>query len=449
MPPSASRLAFTLGTALTLLTLSNACTRKPQQNTPTKHAVGALSFHEDHYEQALAEARRRDLPIFVDAWAPWCHTCLSLRSYVLADPAMASFADRFVWLSIDTEREANHAFLERFPILVWPTLWVIDPRTERPLLRWPGSLNGDELRQILGDTALAYRNGGEQGSASVALLQAEHAAAEGREKDAIGIFRISISQAPQEWPHRGRATDGLVTALYHTGQNQECVETSAIEQKNSGNGTSAANVALYGLLCARKLGDAEKIKEAAQRVEMIAKNPSQQMLPDDRSSLYEELIDLRKKQGEKEVAHTLAEAWSSYLDVQANSAKDAAARRVFDAHRMVAYLELERYEAAISMVEQSAREQPEDYNHWARLAKIHSVAGQNEKALTEINRALLLGYGPRRLRLYDLKARIQEKQGDLAGKNTTLEQGIREGEAMKLDKKEIRALDALKAKLGK
>ncbi|MBV9949383.1 MAG: thioredoxin family protein, partial [Myxococcales bacterium] len=37
---------------------------------------------EDDYPRALAEARARHLPLFVDAWAAWCHTCLSVRSYV-------------------------------------------------------------------------------------------------------------------------------------------------------------------------------------------------------------------------------------------------------------------------------------------------------------------------------------------------------------------------------
>lgn len=447
VPPRAFRAALTVGTALFSLAFLGSCTRKPPPEAAPKHAVGALAFHEDHYEQALAEARRRDVPLFVDAWAPWCHTCLSLRSYVLAAPAMAPLADRFVWLSLDTERESNRAFLARFPVLVWPTLWVIDPRTERPLLRWPGSLNGDELRQLLDDTTLAYRNNGKQGDSAAALVLAERAVAEGKIPEAVDHFRTAIAQAPEGWPRRGRAADGLVTALYNAQRHGECAEAARAEQKKAGSGTSAANVALYGLLCARKVGEKERIEEAARSVEAIAKDPAQQLLPDDRSSLYEELVDLRKDQGEKEAARAVAETWSSYLDAQAKESKDAAGRRVFDAHRMVAYLELSQHEKALAMVKQSAEEQPEDYNHPARLAKIHLVAGHTEQALVEIDRSLKLGYGPRRLRLFDLKARIQEKQGDPAGMKATLEQGIREGEAMKLEGKETRALDALKARM--
>jgi hypothetical protein len=38
---------------------------------PAAAAPGPLPFVEDDWPRALAEARRRDLPIFVDVWAPW------------------------------------------------------------------------------------------------------------------------------------------------------------------------------------------------------------------------------------------------------------------------------------------------------------------------------------------------------------------------------------------
>ena len=33
--------------------------------------VRPLPFHSDDYPKALAEARSRDLPLFIEAWAPW------------------------------------------------------------------------------------------------------------------------------------------------------------------------------------------------------------------------------------------------------------------------------------------------------------------------------------------------------------------------------------------
>lgn len=436
--------------ALCSLALLGSCSRKtPEPPASPTHRVGALSFHEDHYAQALAEAKRRGLPLFVDAWAPWCHTCLSLQSRVLADPTMAPLAGRFVWLAVDTEREQNRTFLDRFPVLVWPTLWVIDPRTERPLLRWPGSLNGDELRRLLEDAAAAYQGSPSQGEAAAALLLAERAAAEGKGADAIDGFRKALAGAPEGWPWRARAADGLVTSLREAGRFPECAATARSEGPRLGQGTSAANVALHGLLCAKKVGDNTAIDEAMTVLEKVVRDPGQAMLPDDRSSLYEELVYTKRTRGDGVGAKTLAGEWSAYLDGQATQAKTPEERRVFDGHRMVAYLELERPEAALAMVEQSAREQPGDYNHPARLAKIHLVAGRPGPALEAIDRSLALAYGPRRLKLFELKAKILETQGNRAGAMAALDQGIREGEAMKLEGKQAQPLEALRARKGR
>ncbi len=34
-------------------------------------SVSALSFIEDDYATALAQARERNVPLFIEAWAPW------------------------------------------------------------------------------------------------------------------------------------------------------------------------------------------------------------------------------------------------------------------------------------------------------------------------------------------------------------------------------------------
>ena len=45
-------------------------------------AAAAVPFIDDDYPQALAQARARNLPLFLEAWAPWCHSCRSMQAYV-------------------------------------------------------------------------------------------------------------------------------------------------------------------------------------------------------------------------------------------------------------------------------------------------------------------------------------------------------------------------------
>src|SRR4051812_43195228 len=71
------------------------------QARPGQPPAQRLGFVEDDYARALAEAKKRHLPLFVDAWAPWCHTCRFMRAYVFNDPSLGKQISRYVFLSID------------------------------------------------------------------------------------------------------------------------------------------------------------------------------------------------------------------------------------------------------------------------------------------------------------------------------------------------------------
>lgn len=57
--------------------LGAACGGRPGAEAPaaavgaTATAAGALKFIEDDAPKALAEAKTRGVPVFVEAWAPW------------------------------------------------------------------------------------------------------------------------------------------------------------------------------------------------------------------------------------------------------------------------------------------------------------------------------------------------------------------------------------------
>jgi hypothetical protein len=55
---------------LAAVTIQAACTKSPDTER-TSSTAPVLEFIEDDYEAALAAARARDLPLFIESWAPW------------------------------------------------------------------------------------------------------------------------------------------------------------------------------------------------------------------------------------------------------------------------------------------------------------------------------------------------------------------------------------------
>src|SRR5262249_3803196 len=87
----------------------------------------------DDLPGALACARERGVPVVVDEWAPWCHTCLSMQSTVFTDASFKPEVARFVFAALDTDKEANAAAVATYPPSAWPTFYLIghDPTTRR------------------------------------------------------------------------------------------------------------------------------------------------------------------------------------------------------------------------------------------------------------------------------------------------------------------------------
>ena len=99
---------------------------KPVASACAKAEVkGPLTWIEDDYPAALACAREKKLPLVLDLWAPWCHTCLSMQTTVFTDPAFAADASKFVFAAIDTDREGNAEAVGKFAPSAWPTFYVI------------------------------------------------------------------------------------------------------------------------------------------------------------------------------------------------------------------------------------------------------------------------------------------------------------------------------------
>ena len=377
----------------------------PRAETSSSAAVAPkapLAFVEDDFAKAVAIAERTHRPIFVDSWAPWCHTCLSMRATTLTDPSLGALADKFVWLSIDTEKPENAGFVARFPNRAWPTLWVLDEHGKDVRLAWAGSATASELTSLLDDVTA----GGERAAfARAAALMASGDVAGA--KSAFTAVRTDARSGPST---KARAAEALAALC---GQNHdECIELAKTTLPELPAGSSRAAVLVTALSAASEAGrDEPWLFEEAEKT---ARDESAPYVPDDRSGIYEALVDLRDARKEPAQKKATAEAWASFLDRTAEAAKTDELRFVYDAHRFLAARALGRPERALGMLEKSAARFPEDGNAHARLSKAYSLLGKDDRALEEGARALALLRGPRSLRAAELVADVYEKAGKRA-----------------------------------
>jgi len=75
-----------------------------------------------------------------------------MRAYVFTDKALERYAGQFVWLAIDTEKASNTAFLAKYPIHVWPTLLVVNPKNGTVVLRYAGGATVPQLSKLLDES---------------------------------------------------------------------------------------------------------------------------------------------------------------------------------------------------------------------------------------------------------------------------------------------------------
>jgi thioredoxin-like negative regulator of GroEL len=110
--------------ALALLPIAAAAA----DDKPSGHAI----------EDALKEASARHAPVFVDFWAPWCHSCFYMQKNVMSGPEWEAIEKRTVVVELDgDEPEGNH----------WATLWKIGGYPTYVVL----DEHGKEIGRILGD----------------------------------------------------------------------------------------------------------------------------------------------------------------------------------------------------------------------------------------------------------------------------------------------------------
>src|SRR5438876_2301039 len=215
-----------------------------------------------------------------------------MRAFVFTDKALGRHAGQFVWLSIDTEKPANAAFLQKFPVQVWPSFFVVDPASEKIALRWVGGATVPQLEKILADGRAAVSGKGR--GVEQLLAGADRLYGEGKNAEAAAAYREALSRAPRDWPRYGRATESLLFALQSAKAKEDCARAARDALAKLARTSSAANVASIGLDCAVDMAKenparAELVAALAAASREILAAPRPDIAADDVSSLYESL----------------------------------------------------------------------------------------------------------------------------------------------------------------
>ena len=372
-----------------------------------------------------------------------------MRAFVFTDRALAKHAGQFVWLSIDTEKGRNAAFIRKYPIRAWPSLYVIDPEKEKIALRWVGGVTVAQLEKLLGDGEVAVRGAG--GDSSATLSRADGLYGAGEYPQAAAAFGEVLKGMKPKDPQFGRVVESRLFSLQAIHDDSECARLAREMLAPLRDTASGANLAASGLDCTLALpadspNRAESVAFFESETRAILKDPGRKLAADDRSAMYSSLFSAREEIKDAQGAHALASEWVAELNEAAARASNAEQRTALDPNRLSAFEAAGQLEEAIPMLERSEKDFPADYNPPARLAFVYLKIHRYDEALAANDRALSRVYGPRRIRVLQNRFDIQTARGDSAAADKTLEDAIVFAESLPEGQRSDSQIAALKKK---
>ena len=139
---NATLLKFKILCLVALLALVNL--------SPAK-TVNEITFYTGSWEQAMAEAKKQNKYLFVDAYATWCGPCKYMDKNVFTDAEVATYYnENFISYKLDVDKEMTTA--EKYGISAMPTYLFVDAEGE-VVFRKTGAMGVAEFIQ-LGKSAL-------------------------------------------------------------------------------------------------------------------------------------------------------------------------------------------------------------------------------------------------------------------------------------------------------
>lgn len=425
-----------------LACLLASCGKGETQRAPAKQTVadacaqgeqkGPIRWFEDDWPGAVACAKQRKLPIVLDLWAPWCHTCIAMQTTVFLDPSFAAKSDQFVFAALDADRETNAAAVGKYATTAMPTFYIIG-HDEQVLARFVGAATLQQFQDFIGSGARAAAGG--MAAPDARLLGAERALAIKDFATADVELGAALSAAPMGWPRRVEAVASLQATKKKLGEHRQCVELTDKNMVYVGNTAIATNFWATAIECADEVltksttgtptegkpTDAEAADLATRvraralaALQAVVGDPRAPLSIDDRVEAFGYVRDALDRGGKKDEAQAAAEKARALLDDAYAKAPTPFARMTFIWPRADVYAYLKRPLDIVADYEKLAGELPHEYDPAARLGWLYMKGGKLTEAATWTDKALALVYGPRKARVLNQRAEIAVAAGDKA-----------------------------------
>jgi thiol-disulfide isomerase/thioredoxin len=387
---------------------------------------GPLSWIADDYASALACAKQKKVPLVIDLWAPWCHTCLSMQTTVFQDPSFKDEQKRFVFAKLDTDRESNAAPLEKLAISAWPTFYVVNSTDETVLARFVGAATVSQFHDMLdAGLRMTHTNNDE---ASQHQAAAERALAVKDLAKAETELTLALDKAHPAWLLRPNVLNSLVLTKLGRKDYAGCVDLANKYMDEVGNSAVTSDFLTTAAECNDKLTDpaAQKaFRQAAVKRWQRLLAESTVMSVDDRSDAMASMREAMDALGDKANAKKTAEAQRALLDDAAAKAPTPFAAMTYNWPRSEVYTYLGKPLDLVPALEKSAADLPKEYDPPARLGGLYFKAKRYDDAAKWTDKALAMVYGPRKGRLLGLRADIAAAQGDQVAEKKYREEAVK------------------------
>jgi hypothetical protein len=366
-----------------------------------------------------------------------------MRAHVLRPELVPELAS-LVLLAVDTERPSNEAFLADYPIGVWPTFYLLDPRTREVRGRWLGAATPAELSQWLRESAR------EQPGAEQLVREADALAAKSAWSEAEQRYSAALRAAKASWSRRPATLVSLISVLSKQRRDAACLELAVAQLSSLPPSVSAVDFAATALGCAGRLPqdpNGNKLRTLAERTlarDCHTKAPG--VAIDDRADACDNLRSVREALGDRAGAVNAAEQVLAVIAAGSSGASPEA-QAIYDWLRTTNLMFLGRFSEAESLLLARERQLPQSYNPPHYLARLYRDTERWTEGLAAIERALVKAYGPRRIGFLGVKADLLKGAGQLSQARLVLEQQLADYRALPKGQRQPAAEAAVQARL--